>query len=267
MNNPMQAVEHAVKAVQSVPAELREEAFRFLLRFRASGQEVEPEPCNLTDSQKELMACARSEYAELRGEINKRIDLQNGALQRVLSLFGITATIGVAFFAALVRTRASGDENVLLSEQEILVLGKALWVLAWLFAVITTLLICNWVYQLWLIFRIHEYIAWLARTIEPQLPGAKSILFRYARHDLGQPWAGPYDKKRFRYLQVLVLYSFSFLSLGALVAIGFNLWSDATWFERTLGFALGAVVIVALVVVGVVHVSLHHVAEHETSLP
>lgn len=221
----------------------------------------------LNDREKELLSFARTEFSDLRGEINHRINLQNAAIQRALSLFGITATIAVAFFAALVRTRISNDTNqTLLSDSELLLMGKAAFVLVVAFCFINMLLVCNWIYQLYMVLRIDAYTGWLGREVEAILHPSRSLVFRYARCENKQPWKAAYDRKRFRYLQVFVLYTFIVLPILSLIAMSFGLWNECSKPQRVIGVVFIVVLVLLLPVLLWIHISLHHVQDNRDAI-
>ena len=219
----------------------------------------------ISDYEKEILSFLRTEYTELMGELRLRINLQSSVIQRVLSFFGIATTIAIALSAVLLKeSDAAKDIINVLDSSEFLLLTKATFVLIAGFCLIALLLICNWIYHLYLIFRIHRFSSWLGEQAENVLGNASISIFRYQRQRLDQSWAQPYKRKRFRYLQAAVLYSLVFCSVFALYILLFNLWCDSSSIEKTVGIFLIALLSVLLVAVLWIHVSLHHIHErHE----
>jgi len=188
------------------------------------------------------------EYDKHRDEIQNRIGLQNGMVQRGIYLTGLTITVLVTLFTFFMKDY-SNDVSSQDAQKSITLFWAVCIPVLLTHRFLILLTIATWIYQLSMIFRIVRYWNWIVGTrLEPIIRRPRET-FLWDRVQC-PPWDMALDRFPIAYFQQIFLYLLSMFSFFSLLLALIWQPSDETAAFATLKYIgwIGLGILAALLV-------------------
>lgn len=199
------------------------------------------------------------EYVKLRDESVQRVLIQNDMIQRGTYLAAGTAAVVVALFKVFTDATASPGSPA--GDLPLPFLLSSLAII-FVYGILIQLLLYNWIYQLWMMFRILAYRVWVNENVLRELVGKTDDLFLWETGSgRSAPWNKPFQMWPFSegFGQVGPLYGLAVLAPLCMIGFSGKLVSASCGLAM-LGFLGAGLLVAALVTAGYLQRKVHALA-------
>ena len=208
-----------------------------------------------------LDACLHH-YGKLRDEIVQRIAIQDRLLYLGLWLTVVIAGSMAALYKVFYGSAANEQAPSLLTSTPFLTLVIPMLVI---FGLLVIALLYSWVYQVWMMFRMIAYLAWLKRRVVPGLTSllGADLLFGWDTCETGAEWRKRLERAPFMFGQIAPLLCIALLAIFSVVGFSCRAWTSGLVWPATVGFVGGGVLFVALCYVAWLNLRVHKLIKEE----